>query len=344
MSLTLQKRGKIWHIKGTVVGVKIRESTRLGDRKSAELYKNLRETEIVQRHSLGRAATLTFAEAALTYLEAGGEGRYLRKILDFAGPRTMATEIDNTWINAAAAAIYPTAGPATINRQLITPTAAVLNMAAAEGLTAPRRFRRRKEPPGRTRWLTPDEAERLIDAAEPRIKNLILFLLGSGCRPIEAFQLELDDLHLLTGEAWIWRSKTDTPRMVELPPRSVAALAAIERETGAVFVTPRGGRAYRSDASKGGGQAAVGFNHARDAAGLGSDVTPYTLRHTWATWFYASTGDFGKLLDLGGWTRADTANIYRKIGPADLGARGAAAGWTFDRRTLPPRRAIRAVK
>ena len=139
MSLSLTKRGEIWHIRGTVAGVVIRESTGARDRKSAELYKARRESETIKRHALGRAATLTFAEAALTYLEAGGEGRYLGRILDHAGPRTMAADIDNAWINAAAAALYPNAAPATINRQLITPTSAVLNMAAAEGLTTPRR-------------------------------------------------------------------------------------------------------------------------------------------------------------------------------------------------------------
>lgn len=71
------------------------------------------------------------------------------------------------------------------------------------------------------------------------------------------------------------------------------------------------------------------FNAARDAAGLGREVTPHVLRHTWATWFYAQTKDFGGLMDLGGWAKADMANRYRKIAPDDLAARLRRIGWEF---------------
>ena len=219
-----------------------------------------------------------------------------------------------------------------------------MKLAADEELATPRRFKRRREPQGRLRWITPEEAERLLAAAEPRVRTLIAFLLGSGCRPIEAFDLEVDDLHLATGEAWIWRSKTEAQRMVELPRRSVIALEELERDVGAVFLTPKG-QPYQTRTGSG-GQAQTAFNAARDAAGLGRDVTPYTLRHTWATWFYAATRDFGKLLDLGGWAKADTANIYRKVAPADLADRLLAHRWDFDRRPLPSgqRSRLRAVR
>jgi integrase len=74
---------------------------------------------------------------------------------------------------------------------------------------------------------------------------------------------------------------------------------------------------------------AEAFGKVREAAGLGEDIVPYTLRHTWATWFYARTKDFGRLLDLGGWNKADTANRYRKAAPADLGNRLLEHGWDF---------------
>ena len=55
------------------------------------------------------------------------------------------------------------------------------------------------------------------------------------------------------------------------------------------FLTPDGQPYVARE--NGGGQMAGAFNKIRDAAGLGEDVVPYTLRytlrHTWATWFYA---------------------------------------------------------
>lgn len=96
---------------------------------------------------------------------------------------------------------------------------------------------------------------------------------------------------------------------------------------GPAFLTPYG---HPIVVAKGrGGQMQTSFNRARDAVGLGPDVTPHVLRHTWATWYYAQTLDFGGLLDLGGWDKADTANRYRKIAPDDLPDRLRAHGWIF---------------
>ncbi|TNC43554.1 hypothetical protein FHG66_20950, partial [Rubellimicrobium rubrum] len=117
---------------------------------------------------------------------------------------------------------------------------------------------------------------------------------------------------------------------------------------GRLYVTARelpGGRSRAFRAPNGeeyvlhdrrGGQMAKAFNKIRDTAGLGDDVVPYTLRHTWATWFYAQTGDWKRLLDLGGWNKGDTARRYTKAAPEDLGNRLLAHGWDFRRKSGAP--------
>ncbi|SIO37054.1 Phage integrase family protein [Rhodovulum sp. ES.010] len=327
------QRNGIWYLRGTVAGQRVYESTRIGDEKAAETLRIRREAEILERVTLGRRATVTFAEAALTYLESGGEGRFLAPILAHFGPRFRLVDLDNEALNAAARALYPTAAPSTINRQLVTPVSAVYQMAADDGLVPPRRFRRRKVDDARLRWLTPDEAERLIAAADARTAVQIEFLLGTGCRVGEMIALQRADLHLDTGEAWIGRAKNGRPRMVRLPTRTRRLLAATGLpEAGAVFRTPKG-MPYVQRANMG-GQIQAAFNAARDKAKLEAKgprrVTPHTLRHTWATWYYAQTRDFGGLMDLGGWEKADMANRYRKIAPAWLADELRAKGWVFD--------------
>lgn len=98
-------------------------------------------------------------------------------------------------------------------------------------------------------------------------------------------------------------------------------------DAGAVFLTPKG-KPYIAR-QNGGGQMAAAFGRARAAAGLGPDVTPYICRHTWATWYDAQTRDFGRLMDRGGWSKADTALRYRKLYPSDLAERLLAHGWDF---------------
>lgn len=272
---------------------------------------------------------LTFAAAALEYMQAGGERRHLARVIEFFGADLLIDEVDNALLNAAAAAIYPTAAPATINRQLITPVAAVVNMAADDGRARPRKFRRRSGDNARTIWLTPAQAADLIDAADPRTQPLIEFLIGTGARVSEALQLSAPLLYLGTCEAFFPATKNGGSRMVQFPARTARALAAADLpQEGPIFRTPKG-QPYKIQRNTG-GQIATAFNTARDRAGLPREITPHVLRHTWATWFSAVTGDFGRLMDLGGWKRPDMAQRYRKIAPASLADDLRAHGWDFD--------------
>lgn len=330
MPLKLFKRGQIYYIRGTVAGCSVYESTQLGDKRAAEVYRARREAEIIERGAFGKALTLTFAEAALTYMQSGGEGRYLGRIIEHFGPRYRLADVDNDAVNRAAAALYPDAAPATINRQLITPISAVFQLAAEDGKVNARRFRRRREPAARLRWLTPEEAEALLGACDKRLLPIVAFLLGTGARTGEALGLTVQHLHLATRQAHVGVTKNGDGKMVEYPDRTARLLAACGiPEAGAVFRTPKG-RPYRLVSAAGdrlGGQIKGAFDKARDNAGLDQDVTPHTLRHTFATWHYAANRDLILLMERGGWKRAEMAIGYTKLAPADLPARLLAHGW-----------------
>lgn len=277
-----------------------------------------------------------FHAAARRYVEAGGEAKYLARILRHAGPDLTVEAIDEAWLLDAAAALYPGCAPDTVRRHLRVPVNAVVNHALG-------RRRRQGTDVRRYRWLTPEEAERLLTAAaqltlprhaapERQTLRKIAFMLGTGVRPGECFATEVKDWNAATKQWWIagelpGAAKTGgAARWVRLPDRAVGLVQPMP-EVGRAFLTPYG-QPIIVQAGRG-GQMQTSFNAARDAAGLGNDVTPHVLRHTWATWFYAQTRDFGALMDLGGWDKADTANRYRKQAPDDLAARLLAHGWDF---------------
>jgi len=220
-------------------------------------------------------------------------------------------------VNAAASAILARGAPATINRQSITPLSSVLNMAADDGLFAPRRLKRRRAPQGRIRWMTPQEAEALIGALDARTGAQVSFLLGTGARTGEMLSLDRADLDLEAQEAFIALAKNGHARRIRFPARTNRALAAHGLpDVGRVFRTPKGQPYVIRDA--GGGQIAEAFKAGRDAAGLGADVTPHVCRHTWATWFWAHNKDLVQLMAQGGWKTAGIALHYTKLAPARL--------------------------
>ena len=278
-----------------------------------------------------------FFLAARAYVEGGGEARYLPPLLRHFGSETMIEDIDEAAIVAAGLAVYPGRAPDTVRRQLRVPISAVIR--AAQG-----KRRRPSTDNRRTRWLTPEEAEALLMAAakltlprhaapERYTLQKIAFMLGTGTRASECFAAEVTDFNRATRQWWIageldGAAKTAAvARWVRLPQRSVDLIGDLP-DIGRAFRTPYG-KPIVVERGRG-GQMQTAFNAARDAAGLGPEVTPHVLRHTWATWYYAATKDFGGLMDMGGWTRADMANRYRKLAPDDLGDRIAAFGWDFN--------------
>ncbi len=311
--------GTDWQVDFRVKGRRIRRRLGIRDRSlkgiASRQAKAIYQTEW-QRPADEPTGT-PFYLAAKAYSDAGHESRFLPRLMLHFGQHTCIEDIGEVEIAAAGMAIYPHAKTETIRRQVRVPIQAVINFATG------RRRQPRADTP-RTRWLTPEEAEHLL-ACAGRAGPMIAFLLGTGCRTGEMFALERAEINDATRQAWIADPKNGEGRWVQIAARAWGMFDL--PDVGAVFRTPKG-LPYKIRV-RGGGQMATAFNKARDLAGLGEDVTPHVLRHTWATWYYAQTRDFGGLMDLGGWKKADMANRYRKLAPADLADRLHAHGWEF---------------
>ncbi len=311
-------------IRGRHGGRDIFKSARTCDRRTAEAKAAKWERELDQREIFGDEAVATFAESALGYMRAGGERRFVKLILPFfKGVRLR--DVDQRMVDKLAVKAYPTAAPSTLRRQWYTPIGAVLNFGAGQRLCSPIRLRRPKDSPGRLRWLWPRQANELICCAPEHLRPVMTFGFGTGARAGEIASLKWKDVDLEGGQAWLWHTKSGKPRRIELIPRVVAALSALPRGE-FVFLTPKN-KPYVTR-KNGGGQFKAGFDRASELAGL-DRVTPHVMRHTWATWVYAQTGDILKLKQLGGWSKFDMVEIYTHLAPARLDERLAKAGWDF---------------
>ena len=76
------------------------------------------------------------------------------------------------------------------------PMRAILNYAQKLGWCDVPHFVVPRENKGRTRFLFPDEVERLIAAAAPHLRPLLTFLVGTGVRMTEAVYLDWRDVDL----------------------------------------------------------------------------------------------------------------------------------------------------
>lgn len=324
MSLKLVKRPKSpnWNLRGTIRGIRIEESTGVADRKIAEEIKAKREAEILRESIYGKSATATFAHAAVSYLENGGDGTYLGPLIDHFST-TLLIKIDQAALDGAAKKILPKAGPATRNRKVYTPTSAVLHHAARQALCPKPIIQRPKQPPGRIRWLELDQVNKLIDACSPHLRPLVLFLFYTGARVAEAVYLDWACVDLKRGHVEFLKTKNGLARGVPLHPRLVASLASLKHRDGAVFRKPGTkckpiGDPYE-EKDEGGGQIKTAFNGACRRAGI-TDFRPHDCRHTWATWHYRANRDLGALQKLGGWKTLSMVMRYAHTNVAEHAA------------------------
>jgi hypothetical protein len=212
------------YLRGTVRGIRIDESTGTSSRAKAEEIRTRRESELLDQSIHGRRATATFASAALSYMQQGGEGRYLTPLLAYFGVERLSA-IDQAAIDRCAALLKPGAATSTINRQIHTPISSVLKHAAARGWCEFRPIERPRQPKGKTRWLTIEEAGRLISSASVHAAPLLTFMLYTGARVAEAVYLRWEQVNLIRRHVVFLDTKNGTDRGVPLHPMALAALA-----------------------------------------------------------------------------------------------------------------------
>ena len=215
--------------------------------------------------------------------------------------------------------------------------------AVAQGLadTDPAREVAPPSPPRRLpRAITLEEVERLLDAAGPgpddlsadprllRDRALLEFLYGTGARISEATGLDVDELQLDSDPKTLdypmvrLVGKGGKHRVVPVGSYAVRALeaylvrarpgfAAASRRASAspaVFLNVRGGRLTR--------QGAWGVLHAAAARARldpKTDVSPHTLRHSFATHLLDGGADIRVVQELLGHASVTTTQVYTLI-------------------------------
>jgi integrase len=232
--LTLNQRGKTWHITGTLRGKRYRESTRTHSRAHAEALLSKRQNEILDRDVFGEKRTALFAEAVVLYVEGGGEARFLRPLLNRWGARRI-EEITASEVAQAARDIYPGRTAATLDRQLYTPLNAVLRKAAKASIAE---FKVLDRPKVRRNPVTiPDEGWlwAFLPFAKPQLQAIVLFMSFTAARVAEACRLNWSNIDFDRKKALLGITKNGKAREVALAPIVIEALLKLEHGPGNVF-------------------------------------------------------------------------------------------------------------
>jgi integrase/recombinase XerD len=167
------------------------------------------------------------------------------------------------------------------------------------------------------------DVESILDAAgapgttlSARDRALLEVLYGTGARISEAVGLDIDDLDLEESTILL-RGKGGKQRIVPLGSYAKASLAdyltasrpslvSVKTRTPAVFLNARGGRLSRQSAW-------TVLTKAAERAGVTVDVSPHTLRHSFATHLLDGGADVRVVQELLGHASVTTTQIYTLV-------------------------------
>lgn len=290
MPLTIKKRGNTYHYSGTVAGRRLRGSTGTTDKARAERIAAERESDEWKRHLDGPGAVLTFAKAALLYKAAGKQIKYLPKIAAY-WKDTLVKDMTAGAIRQSAIDIYPVAGGATRNRQVITPTQAIINHCAEMEMCPPIRVRRFKFERKIKKPITVEWLDTFCAHARPGNIALATFMFATACRIAEARRLEWKDIDFTERTVLIRDNKTKKERLANVPARLLVAMANLSRDA-RPFPEPESTlrRHWDVDVSRA-ASAVPGFER----------LTFHSCRHGFATKMLRDGVDPKTASELGGW-------------------------------------------
>jgi len=318
LRLTKRKGSPHWYVRGSVRGTHVFETAGTDDKAAAEAFRIKRESQLLDDSVFGPGSTVTFADAVVSYLDAGGEARFIGTwdhkkktgtlLAGHFGFRPLA-KIGQTEADDAARKLLPNAGPATRKRHIYVPLNAILNHADSKGWGRAPKLKAPKVPESQHAWATPEWVSTLLPHCAPRLRRLVMVLVYTGARLSEALRLSWDcDVSLQQRTIVFRRTKSGKMRTAHIPDPLLIELAAVlEAERwGQVFLWADKCHVY--------GPLRTACRNAK----IGY-LSPHQLgRHTFATWLriYAKRDLRGLMAD-GGWDSVASVARYAHVTPGE---------------------------
>ncbi len=309
--MSLRKRGSVWWIDFVAPnGERVRRSAETGNKVQAQELHDKLKGEVWRLQKLGDRPRRRWEDAVVRWLREQahkatieGDKRTLRWLDRHLAGRELET-INRALIDAITEAKQADGCKnATVNRHLCL-VRAILRKCARdwEWLDRTPAVRMLKEPTRRIRFLTRDQALRLLRELPPHLRDMMLFTLATGLRRANVTGLTWEQVDLSRKLAWVHPDQAKSRKAIAVPLNDTA-LGVLESRAGDhptwVF-TYEGQRIFQTST--------LAWYKAMKRAGV-ENFRWHDLRHTWASWHVQGGTPLFAVQELAGW---ETERMVRR--------------------------------
>lgn len=158
----------------------------------------------------------------------------------------------------------------------------------------------------RIRWLTVDEANRLLGELPPHLKDMAAFTLATGLRASNVTGLVWQNVDMVRHHAWIHADQAKASKAIPVPLNDDAVeILRSRRGTHPKFVFTYKGNKIEKCSTR-------AWSNALKRAGIKS-FRWHDLRHTWASWHVQNGTSLQELQQLGGWSSFEMVLRYAHL-------------------------------
>lgn len=317
--MSLYKRGDTWWVRFSAPdGRQLRQSTGTSNRKKAAEYHDKQKAEFWRVARLGERPARTWNEAAVLWLKETThkatheqDKAILRWLDPFLGGKLL-SEVTREVVTEIGEAKVREASPATANRHLAL-VRAILRKARDDWEWVDRipKVRQYRVQNSRIRWITREEAERLLSHLPPHQAAMARFGLATGLRQRNVSHLEWSQVDLEQRMAWIHPEQAKARKAIGVPlnEEALSVLSGCLGQHERYVFTYRGRPILQVNTKA--------WRAALLQAGL-TDFRWHDLRHTWASWHAQAGTPLNALQEMGGWASADMVRRYAHLSVTHL--------------------------
>lgn len=317
--MALYKRKDIYWINIRHNGERIQRSTGTSDKLAAEELHDKFKADLWRQSKLGDKPKKTWMEATMRWINESAHKRSLST--DKVHLRWLDTHLRNKNIDEInreliekIANVKASSGVsnARVNRMLAL-VRSILNKAANqwEWLDHAPKITLRKENNHRIRWLSHEQAQKLITVLPRHYARMAIFTLATGLRQSNVMNLKWADIDLAKQHAWIHPDEAKGNKAIAVPLNN-DAMAVLQqcKDDHSIYVFTYRGKPTRNIKNK-------SWKAALDRAGI-ENFRWHDLRHTWASWHVQSGTSLQELQLLGGWSNFNMVLRYAHLSSEHL--------------------------